>query len=244
MAATVPTLDTSLIATAREGRVVLFVGAGASLGARNKKGEAMPDGPRLGELIANKFLRPEHATLDFKTICDFACAESSVRDVQRFIHDTLINFEPTPAHREIPKFIWAGIAGTNYDLLIERSYEVKDAVQKIIPYTKNGSGAIERLGIDGGSGFIRNIGQSRAHTATQLGNGHERFARGVVLRRRFPSVLRAVAGHCSRTPARSYRTAAAAIQGLVPSSGYERSQACTYPYAPIPASDHPGARAR
>jgi hypothetical protein len=144
MAATVPALDTSLIAAAREGRIVLFLGAGASLGAKNKNGQAMPDGRRLGLMIVEKFLRPEHTTLDFKTICDFACAESSVRDVQKFIHDVLIAFEPTAAHLDIPKFIWAGIAGTNYDLLVERSYAAPGGLQKIVPYTKNGTGAIDR----------------------------------------------------------------------------------------------------
>lgn len=145
MAVGIPTLDRSLLAAAREGRLVLFLGAGASLGAKNKKGEIIPGGYELGQMIVEKFLRPEHAKLDFKTICDFACAESSVRDVQKFIHDVFIDFEPTTAHNEIPKFVWAGIAGTNYDLLIERSYSDLGRLQKIVPYTKNRSGSIDRL---------------------------------------------------------------------------------------------------
>jgi hypothetical protein len=115
-------LDESLVGAARDGRIVLFLGAGASKGATNSKGDLIPDGTDLGRLIAQKFLKPEHLALDFKSICDFACSTSSIRDVQRFIHETLIDFQPTAAHLALPNFAWAGLATTNYDLLVERAY--------------------------------------------------------------------------------------------------------------------------
>ncbi len=142
----VTSLDESLVTAAREGRIVLFLGAGASMGAKNSRGKNIPNGKKLGQLIAQKFLRPEHEELDFKTICDFACSTSSIRDVQKFIHDTLIDFKPTEAHLEVPKFVWAGIATTNYDLLIERAYATTSSnLQNLITYTRNGSNAIDRL---------------------------------------------------------------------------------------------------
>lgn len=133
-------LDEPLVTAAREGRIVLFLGAGASHGAKNSRGECIPDGKALGQLIAQKFLKPEHEKLDFKTICDFASSTSSIRDVQQFIRDTLVDFSPTAAHLEIPKFVWAGIATTNYDLLIERAYEATpQKLQNLVPYTRNRS---------------------------------------------------------------------------------------------------------
>ena len=148
-------LDPELITAAQEGRVVLFLGAGASMGAKNSLGAGIPDGKMLGQLISDKYLKPEHNSLDFKTICDFACSVSSIREVQKYIHDTLLDFQPTKAHFEVPKFVWAGLATTNYDILIERAYAaISQPLQTLLTYTRNGSGAVGRL-TDSGVLFVK-----------------------------------------------------------------------------------------
>ena len=117
------TIDEELLTLAREGRLVLFFGAGASTGAKDANGSIIPDGPQLAAKLANKFLSARYATADLKTVYDLACSNRSVRQVQRFLHDEFCGFLPTPAHLLVPQFAWAGLATTNYDLLLERAFE-------------------------------------------------------------------------------------------------------------------------
>ena len=73
----------------RLGRAVLFLGAGASVGAKRKDGSEIPDAKELGNRISKEFLSSEYANADFKTICDFAASAKSGRELQSFIHDQL-----------------------------------------------------------------------------------------------------------------------------------------------------------
>ena len=59
------TIDANLIAEVRAGRAVLFLGAGASLGAKDAQGHSIPDTSGLATLICNEFLyasskQPKH----------------------------------------------------------------------------------------------------------------------------------------------------------------------------------------
>lgn len=144
-----PVLDQTLTNAAKDGRIVLFLGAGASMGSVNAKGDQIPNGKQLGALIAQRLLRKEHEEMDFKSICDFACSSSSVRDVQRFIYETLEGFQPTAMHRRLPDFVWAGLATTNYDLLVERAYaQNTERLQNLLVYSRNGSSVLHRRGKD------------------------------------------------------------------------------------------------
>lgn len=142
--------EAALTSAVREGRAVLFLGAGASLGATKADGKKMPTARILGARIAENFLGPGYEDADFKTICDFAASAHSVRALQTFIHEELSNFEPADFHRLIPTFVWAGIATTNYDLVIETAYRsVNDRLQDLIVNCNDGDGAAEKLGVNG-----------------------------------------------------------------------------------------------
>ncbi|WP_447939676.1 P-loop NTPase [Pseudoxanthomonas mexicana] len=115
-------IDQGLIDDVRNGRAVLFLGAGASLGAEDGQGHKIPGTDDLGKLIRDEFLDDTYAHLDFIQICDFAATARSSRELQKFIHDTLEPFQPAPFHKKIPTFYWAGLATTNFDLIVERAY--------------------------------------------------------------------------------------------------------------------------
>lgn len=143
-------LDAGLVDRVATGKAVLFLGAGASIGAKRTDGSGIPDAGELGRRIATKFLGPGYDNADFKTICDFAASARSGREVQEFIHDQLEKFAPAPFHLLIPKFAWSGLATTNYDLVLEDAYEAAaNRIQELIPNCKDGDGAPERLGSKG-----------------------------------------------------------------------------------------------
>lgn len=143
-------LDKALVEAVTTGRAVLFLGAGASLGATRENGAKIPLASELGARIASEFLGAGYEQADFKTICDFSASERSGRELQQFIHKELIGFRPAPFHHLIPRLAWAGIATTNYDLIIEEAYKnTPDRIQELIPNCKDGDGAAERLGSNG-----------------------------------------------------------------------------------------------
>ena len=56
-------------------------------------------------------------------------------------------FEPTPAHCLLTKFVWGGLATTNYDCLVEKALSKKPTVtvQLPVPFIENGDRIIESL---------------------------------------------------------------------------------------------------
>lgn len=127
-------IDKGLVDAVRAGRAVLFLGAGASFGATATSGAKIPMADDLKRLLAKRFLEPGYEDADFKTVYDFAASNSSVRQLQQFLYDTFHPFEPAPFHHLIPKFVWAGLATTNYDLIIEKTYRsVDDPLQDLLP---------------------------------------------------------------------------------------------------------------
>jgi tetratricopeptide (TPR) repeat protein len=142
--------DAALTDAIRDGRAVLFLGAGASIGATKGNNVKIPNARELGKNIADKFLGPGFDEADFKTICDFAASSRSVRELQTFIHEELSGFEPADFHKLIPTFIWSGIVTTNYDLIIEGAYRSNETrLQDLVVNCRDGDGAPERLGSTG-----------------------------------------------------------------------------------------------
>jgi tetratricopeptide (TPR) repeat protein len=141
-----PDLPKELTTAVQEGRSVLFLGAGASRGAIDEKGRPIPDGVGLADILTKEFLGSDYNGLDLRSVYDLACSERDVRTVQRKVFDILSPFQPAPFHLLIPNFAWAGIASTNYDLLIERAYQrAPSPLQKVVPNVKDGDGATDQL---------------------------------------------------------------------------------------------------
>ena len=126
--------------------VVLFLGAGASKGAFDLKGSPHPDGKQLGDKLSDKFLGGKFKELPLSQIADLSISESSLADVEQFIHDIFEGLNPASFHNQICKFWWFGIATTNYDLILERVYNPKNApVQNIVPFVSDQDRVDDRM---------------------------------------------------------------------------------------------------
>ncbi len=127
-----------LLEQIRIGNVALFLGAGASYDAKNAKGDQIPNGQMLSNMIAEKFLGANFIGQNLGYISELAMSESSLFEVQNFIAEIIKTFEPAKYHLKIPSFKWKAIFTTNYDLIIEKSYRKdKTAIQELVPIFKN-----------------------------------------------------------------------------------------------------------
>lgn len=127
-----------LIDQIKEGNVVLFLGAGASIDAIHSKGEKAPTGRQLANLIAEKFLGDEYKEYDLQYVSELAISERDLVTVQKFVYDIFTHFEPGEPHLRIPLYKWNSIFTTNYDLVIERAYEqTVERQQELAVFIKN-----------------------------------------------------------------------------------------------------------
>lgn len=139
-------ISANLLEQARQGKVVLLLGAGASYGAKDTKGNTPPSGAQLAKMLSEKFLGGQFNSADLSAVSEYAASEQSVLAVQKYIHEIFAPFEPTEAHRLLPRFSWGGLATTNYDLLVEKAYsEFTNPLQKPVPFIENGDQVVESL---------------------------------------------------------------------------------------------------
>jgi hypothetical protein len=139
-------LPRELIQAVSEGRAVLFFGAGASRGAKDATGNDIPLAQPLADEIAREFLGEDYIGLDFRSAYDLACSQRDVRTVQHYLFTRLAPFKPAAFHLLIPQFAWAGLLGTNYDLIVERSYrEAPTGLQRLVANVRDGDGATGKL---------------------------------------------------------------------------------------------------
>ena len=130
----------------RQGRVILFLGAGASRDARDSKGASPPTGQGLAERLSDKFLGGQFHDADLSTVAALAISELGLLAVQKYISDLFDDFAPTEGHRLLPKFIWGGLATTNYDTLVEKAYRSDSScLQNPVPFVENGDQVIELM---------------------------------------------------------------------------------------------------
>ena len=135
-----------LVDQIKDGQVVLFLGAGASRGASHPEKKKPPTGQELSGLIAEKFLGTSYLGRPLSQVAELAISETDLFTVQNFIAEIFDLFYPADFHKLIPKFLWASIATTNFDLIVERAYnEVQDKLQGPVVFKKNGERIEEKL---------------------------------------------------------------------------------------------------
>jgi tetratricopeptide (TPR) repeat protein len=131
-----------LIDQIKDGRVLLFLGSGAAIGASHPDSINPPVGDGLSKLIADRFLGSDFYNRPLTQISELAISETDLLTVQSFVADLFKDFYPADFHKLIPKFTWKAIATSNYDLIVERAYgSVKDKSQELVVFKKN----IERV---------------------------------------------------------------------------------------------------
>ncbi|MBW1795257.1 MAG: SIR2 family protein [Deltaproteobacteria bacterium] len=135
-----------LIDHVRDGQVVLFLGSGASFGAKHPEGRKPPLGQSLSDLLATKFLGDDFLGYTLQQVAELAINESDLFSVQSYISDIFMGFRPAQFHKLIPRFVWKAIATTNYDLIVERAYDsVPQRLQEPVVFLKNTDRVEEKL---------------------------------------------------------------------------------------------------
>ena len=127
-----------LIEKIQNGEAILFLGAGATIGAASTKGEKAVNGDELRDLISAKFLGGKKKDWPLSRVADYAKSQSSLMEVQSFIKELFEPLLPADFHELIPLFRWHAIFTTNYDLVLERAYEnQKKRLQTLCPVISN-----------------------------------------------------------------------------------------------------------
>ena len=120
------------------GTAVLMLGSGASLAARDANGKRPPTASELAKVLCTKFLSPDYANLPLTQVADYAISESSLFEVQDFIRELMLPFEPSKSHKLLSTFRWRAIVTTNYDQLIEKAYSSNaSSAQNLVPLFAN-----------------------------------------------------------------------------------------------------------
>lgn len=128
----------ALIEQIKEGNAVLFLGSGAIYDCIHPNEKKPPLGNGLARLIADKYLGQEYMNYDLQHVSELAINETSLGEVQKFIHDIFVEFLPAQYHLQIPTYKWHSIFTTNYDLVIERAYDqVNEKLQNIVTFIKD-----------------------------------------------------------------------------------------------------------
>ena len=149
-------LPPALTEQIREGNGILFLGAGASLGATTPAGKAVPDTAELTVALANRFLGGEDADKPLSVVAELAISESDLTTVQQHIYELFRDVRPTSYHQLIPSFRWSAIATTNFDLLVEQAYqESKQPLQTLVPFYKDSDRVDSRLRTSKAVPFIK-----------------------------------------------------------------------------------------
>lgn len=139
-------IPAALIDAIKEQRAVLFLGAGASQHAKHPKGDLIPQGGGLRDLICDKFLGGKLKQRPLNAVAAMAASEAGLGTFQLYIHDLLKPFEPADHHLLVPQFRWRAIATTNVDLIIERAYvRAPTRLQDVVKTVKDGDSLDTRL---------------------------------------------------------------------------------------------------
>lgn len=134
-------LNHQLVEEVKHGRVALMFGAGALVGASFPKGKKLLLGEELKFAICSRFLAGEYKDETLQFVSDLAISQAGLIDFQEFIAELLSGIKPSDFHKKIPLFKWRALFTTNYDLLIETSYqEQSDRIQNCRAITSQDDG--------------------------------------------------------------------------------------------------------
>ena len=135
-----------LLGAIKNGEAILFLGAGSTMGARRQDGKPPPSGLQLRDLLSETFLGGKRKEWPLDRVADYAKNLSTLGAVQSVIREQFEDLKPAPFHFLIPKFRWYAIVTTNYDLVLERTYErTSDRLQNLAPIIRDGDNFSQKL---------------------------------------------------------------------------------------------------
>ena len=129
------------------GEALLFLGAGATRGARGLKGEEAMDAIALRDFLADKFLGGRRKDRSLAEVAEYAKNEASLYEVQAEVSSVFEPLQPAYFHKLIPEFRWHAVITTNFDFIVERAYEqCSKPLQQLTKIIRDGDAADIPLG--------------------------------------------------------------------------------------------------
>jgi tetratricopeptide (TPR) repeat protein len=108
-----------------KGDCVLFLGAGIGYHYTRPDGKRAPDGRELVDDLIRQFKLNIDPT-DLPRVAQLAEIRSSRQELDSFIKKTFANLEPDEHIKWLTTFRWRSIFTTNYDMGLERAYQLND----------------------------------------------------------------------------------------------------------------------
>lgn len=115
------------------GNVVLFAGAGFSLGAKNQRGNDPPDAKTLARMLAEK-CGWQHQDEELPIVYSQAKAHLGSEALWGFLEELYKDCTPTPWQQSISDLFWYRIFTTNIDDVVETIYR-RNGAQRLDPIT-------------------------------------------------------------------------------------------------------------
>ncbi len=120
------------------GQCILFIGAGLTRTCEDSQGTKGPNATELARRLSARFLGQNDIQDDLALAADYSLAFHNKYDIDSFICRQLEGLMPSPAALTIPQIPWKAIYTTNYDLIIEKAYEIANRpVQQVRPIYSN-----------------------------------------------------------------------------------------------------------
>src|SRR5260221_4235798 len=112
------------------GQCVLFVGSGVGACARDRDGKPAPTGKQLAQDLAMQFGLETVGTPDLPTIAQVIEIRRGRKELEAYLTKRLTGLEPDEHLRWLFSLRWKAIFTTNYDSLIQRTYELNSTPQQ------------------------------------------------------------------------------------------------------------------
>ena len=136
-----------LLEAVKAGRVILFLGAGASKECKNDSGKSPPNADQLRDIISSKFFGKLMPRRNVMSVAEMAIDNGAGQGlVFETVHNAFQGFVVSDAHRLLTDFSWRTISTTNYDTFVESAYsDAKRRKQTLIPFVKDDEPVDERM---------------------------------------------------------------------------------------------------
>ena len=128
------------------GNAILFLGAGASIPSFSKDGiKKGLSGNQLRDALSDQFLGGASKSKSLSHVSSLAFNQAGTSNVHDFIFNLVDELEPTKAHELITKFRWKAIITTNYDRVVEKTYERSSETQQKLKRVISNSDSIQKI---------------------------------------------------------------------------------------------------
>jgi len=106
------------------GQCVLFIGSGVGKYVKNKKGEKAPIGNELAKELIEHFHLGIEQTTPLMQVAELVEIRKGRKDLENFVKTRLSDLEPDDNLKWLFSQRWKAIYTTNYDNIIQRTYEL------------------------------------------------------------------------------------------------------------------------